>query len=271
MDLGSAAWSSLEKEHWAQQMDPWRKSFQERRCWYASKDKNSSWYCHLSSRNLFWVCISNDCFSVRRIWSPDLRQVCTTIPEDKSHVGCPVAMTSLTTGQESEHPPSLQSPQRTLLGHHSSVCTIEICSCAHNPENTNFIWSTGLIGVAEGARGAQPREKRLRGTLSLSNLTSEGVVTRWGSVSAPRWQGKGQGEIASNITRRSKDWILKPKFFTGRVVRHWNRLPRAVVESPSLEVFRECVDVVLVDVVRCGPGSVGLMTGLDALGDLFQP
>ncbi|KAK4818781.1 hypothetical protein QYF61_019127 [Mycteria americana] len=31
---------------------------------------------------------------------------------------------------------------------------------------------------------------------------------------------------------------LRKKFFTMRVVRHWHRLPRAVVEAPSLETFR---------------------------------
>ncbi|KFW68364.1 hypothetical protein AS28_09642, partial [Pygoscelis adeliae] len=42
---------------------------------------------------------------------------------------------------------------------------------------------------------------------------------------------------------------IRKKFFTMRVVRHWNRLPREVVDVPSLEEFKVRLDEALSNLV----------------------
>ena len=42
---------------------------------------------------------------------------------------------------------------------------------------------------------------------------------------------------------------IRRKFFTQRVVTHWNRLPKEAVDAPSLEAFKARLDVALSSLV----------------------
>ncbi|KFP14437.1 hypothetical protein Z169_04177, partial [Egretta garzetta] len=42
---------------------------------------------------------------------------------------------------------------------------------------------------------------------------------------------------------------IRKKFFTIRVVKHWNGLPREMVEAPSLETFKARLDGALSNLI----------------------
>lgn len=93
------------------------------------------------------------------------------------------------------------------------------------------------------------------GCFSLENGRLRGRRTESASCCSPKQQAIGQNKMASKHGRFRLN--ITKYFLTGRVVKHWNRPAREVLESLNVEVFKTC---------RWGTYGLGLLMDLAVLG-----
>ena len=111
-----------------------------------------------------------------------------------------------------------------------------------------------MRGYVKGFYRSFSSKRKIRGN-GLAAKRSWGPVTRdiclmgawskdgarlFSAVPSDRTRGNGH-----KLKHRKIHLKISRNFFTLRVVKHLNSFPREVVKSPSLEIFKSCLDMIL--------------------------